>query len=174
MSSPGGSGCVAAVVTTLAGSGTGTWIDGSGTVAAFNKPIGLALDANNNAFVVELNNNRVRLVTPIGGMRSAVRFGPQSGQVELIVCATCCSFPFFHVASASVLLLFSVVSTLAGGNNNFALIDGMGTAAAFNGLYGIAFDPQGNALVTDSGNQAIRRVAPNGCAPSVFWLIDCY
>ena len=50
--------------------------------------------------------------------------------------------------------------TLAGGGQGF--VDGPGGTARFNVLRGLAMDPQGNLIVADQGNQAIRRVTPRG------------
>lgn len=49
-------------VTTIAGSGTAMWGDGTGTAASFNYPLCLALDTMGNLYVSELSNNRVRVI----------------------------------------------------------------------------------------------------------------
>lgn len=51
-------------------------------------------------------------------------------------------------------------STLAGGKEGFA--DGPGAQAMFNTPSGIAIDALGNLYVADTGNNAIRKVAPDG------------
>jgi len=52
------------------------------------------------------------------------------------------------------------VSTLAGGKEGFA--DGIGAAAAFHTPSALALDHEGNLYVADTGNHAIRKVAPDG------------
>lgn len=52
------------------------------------------------------------------------------------------------------------VTVLAGGAEGYA--DGTGSAAAFHTPSGIAIDGQGNLLVADTGNNAIRKVTPQG------------
>ena len=74
MSTPGALGCVAAVVSTLAGmstlaGSTPNFADGSGNVAAFYRPSGVAVNASGNFLVADTNNHRVRRVTPSGGTR---------------------------------------------------------------------------------------------------------
>lgn len=53
-----------------------------------------------------------------------------------------------------------VMTVLAGGVEGFA--DGTGAAAAFNTPSGMAIDAQGNLLVADTGNNAIRKITPQG------------
>jgi sugar lactone lactonase YvrE len=52
------------------------------------------------------------------------------------------------------------VTTVAGGRLGFA--DGAGDAARFNTPSGIAIDAQGSLYVADTGNNAIRRITPDG------------
>lgn len=56
------------------------------------------------------------------------------------------------------------ISYLAGGDFN-GNADGVGAAAAFNGVRGMTHDPAGNAFVTDSSR--IRRIAPDGTVTTV-------
>lgn len=51
-------------------------------------------------------------------------------------------------------------SVLAGGAEGFA--DGTGAQAAFNTPSGMAIDSQGNLLVADTANNAIRKITPQG------------
>jgi DNA-binding beta-propeller fold protein YncE len=50
-------------VTTLAGSGSGTFADGTGSAASFNQPTGVAYSTDGSTIaVVDISNNRVRLI----------------------------------------------------------------------------------------------------------------
>jgi serine/threonine-protein kinase len=56
-----------AVVTSLAGSGSGGSADGVGTQASFNYPQGVAVDVSGTVFVADTYNYRIRKISPTGG-----------------------------------------------------------------------------------------------------------
>jgi streptogramin lyase len=56
----------AGAVSTLAGSGSAGYNDGTGTAASFNNPRGLVIDGSGNLYVADRGNNLVRKVTAAG------------------------------------------------------------------------------------------------------------
>lgn len=50
------------VVTTLAGSGVGSFADGTGNSAGFNQPLGMAMDSSGYLYVADYTNNRIRRI----------------------------------------------------------------------------------------------------------------
>jgi len=56
----------AGVVTTLAGSGTPGYADGTGTGSAFKSPRGMAIDGSGNIYVADMGNNLIRKITSAG------------------------------------------------------------------------------------------------------------
>lgn len=54
------------VVTTFAGSGGKGSNNGTGTIASFNNPHGVALDAAGNVYVADAGNNQIRKISPAG------------------------------------------------------------------------------------------------------------
>ncbi len=64
----------AQVVTTLAGSGAVGNVDGTGAVASFSNPQGVAVDQSGNVFVADTNNSKIRKITPGGAVTTFVDF----------------------------------------------------------------------------------------------------
>jgi sugar lactone lactonase YvrE len=56
----------AGVVTTLAGSGSFSAIDGAGSAASFCFPTGVAADSSRNVYVADRGSNKIRKITPAG------------------------------------------------------------------------------------------------------------
>ena len=59
------------------------------------------------------------------------------------------------------------VTTLAGAAGLFGSVDGIGSAARFEGPYGVATDAAGNVYVADDRNRSIRKVTPAGVVTTV-------
>lgn len=60
----------AGVVTTLAGDGIAGFRDGPAAAARFNGPIGVAADDKGNVYVADSYNDRIRIITPDGQVRT--------------------------------------------------------------------------------------------------------
>jgi hypothetical protein len=171
------------IVTTLAGSGykdagtgSGAFADGTGAAARFWWPADVAAIPSSGVIAVaETNNNRIRLVTPLGDVttlagNSIFAFADGTG--------TAASFnePFgvAVIPSSGVIVVadrvndrirlvtpLGVVTTLAGSDRGFA--DGTGAAARFSYPSGVAVIPSsGVIVVADSFNHRIRLVTPLG------------
>ena len=56
------------IITTIAGNGTAGYSGDGGSAlnASINFPAGLAVDANNNVYIADRNNHRIRKVSPDG------------------------------------------------------------------------------------------------------------
>ena len=162
-------------ISTLAGSSTGVGaVDGNGTAASFNNPIGVALDGSGNVYVADIGNNRIRKITPSGNVTTLAGSGNASFADGNGALAS-----FNHPAGIAVdgsgnvyvadmgnnrirkITPSGNVTTLAGsGNASFA--DGQGIAASFDYPLFLALDGSGYLYVTDIINGRIRKITANG------------
>ena len=158
------------VVSTLAGSGVATFADGTGDQASFNSPAGIAVTASGDVYVSDNANNRIRKITSAGvvttfaGSGTPV-FGDGVGTAAGINKPTGIAWYlptgdiyFNDSGNAKVRRITpaGVVTTLAGDDDGFA--DGMGTAAKFRSLQGMAVDPVGQIYIADYNNHRIRKL----------------
>jgi sugar lactone lactonase YvrE len=161
-------------VSTLAGNGTLGFAEGTGAVARFYQPTGLAFDADGNMYVADNQNHRIRKITPAGvvstfagsgtsgfadGTGTAAQFNsPFDVAVDVagnVYVADTYNFRIRKITPAGV------VTTLAG-NSNYGYADGGGAAALFYIPKGLVVDPSGNVYVADENNQRIRKITPTG------------
>ena len=169
ISSPtsGGSPAKSWEVSTLAGSTVG-FRDGDSRSAEFDKPTGVAVDAEGNVYVADQLNHRIRKITPEGlvstlaGSTEGFRDGSgASAQFNYPVDVAVDTEGNVYVADWQNHLIRKItaeglVSTLAGSTVGFR--DGIGTSAQFNRPSGVAVDTEGNVYVADSDNNRIRRI----------------
>lgn len=171
----------AGVVTTLAGTTTPGYADGTGAAARFNLPSGVALDASGNVYVADFANNLIRKISPAGvvttvagsttpglidGIGTLARFnGPSSlgfdagGNLYVID---------YNNSVIRKMTPDGLVTTLAGsGTAGFA--DGQGAAASFDAPSNLRVGPDGNVYVAEGygANHAIRKVTPDGLVITV-------
>lgn len=169
--------------------------DGTGGVARFNDPMGLARDAQGNLYICDARNHVIRKVAPGGVVTTLAGRPGESGAVNGVGSAARFNFPADIAVSPGGVLYVAdsgnhciraiaangTVTTLAGDLGNAddvnlsygaitsvpPKLDGKGAAARFNGPSGIAYAPAGDLYVSDTGNQIIRRVKLDGTVTTV-------
>lgn len=169
----------AGLVTTLAGSGSPGFNNGLGAAASFSRPRGVAVDSSGNVFVADQNNSAIRKITSSGlvstlagsssagsgnGVSSTASFNqPRGVAVDSngnVFVADQNNRVIRKITSAGL------VSTLAGsGSAGFS--NGIGSIASFSDPYGVAVDGNGNVLVADKNNNAIRKITPTGAVSTL-------
>ena len=158
------------IITTFAGSGTGTLANGTGAAASFSSPSGITIDSNGNLYIGDQWNHSIRMITP-GGVVSTIAGTNMAGYADATGAAARFNRPYglvldsnrnIYVADSAnscirKITQAGVVTTIAGSGTG-GFINGLGSAASFNQPYGIAMDNNGIMYVADFGNHSIRKL----------------
>jgi streptogramin lyase len=163
----------------VTGADTAGYADGTGSVARFNHPFGLAVDKLGNIYVADQGNNLIRMIAPGAIVTTLAGTVGVQGSANGVDSLSSFNAPFgvaadtlgnMYVADAgnNVIRLISPagqVSTFAGtgiaGSN-----DGTDTAS-FNSPMGVATDKAGNVYVADYENDLIRKISPVGVVSTI-------
>ena len=159
------------VVTTVAGSGTSGFNDGTGTNAQISGK-GLFIDTAGNIFVA--HSHCIRKITPSGnvttlagnGNVNGFKDGPADVARFSYVGAVTMHSDTIYVADSSnnrirKVTSTGIVSTFAG-SGVAGFIDADGTNSQFSSPQGIAVNILGTLFVADSNNNRIRRITSSG------------
>ena len=160
-------------VTTLAGSGTEGFADGTGTTAQFRAPIEVAVAPNGTVYVADRFNHSIRAINPTtsqvttlagngtagfaDGTGTDARFHTPSG-VAVASNGTVYVSDTVNYRIRAINPTTGEVTTLAGSSAGFA--DGTGTTARFNYPWRVTIAPGGTIYVTDRYNYRIRAINP--------------
>lgn len=150
----------------------GSLVDGAAADSYFNRPRGLAIDAQGTVYVADSQNHAIRKLsrgqvrTLAGngqagyqnGQGASVRFNTPSGLAigadgSLYVADTL-NHVIRRISPAGVVSTFAGT---AGADGGYA--DGTAALARFNEPSALAFTPAGELLVADAGNQLIRKIS---------------
>jgi DNA-binding beta-propeller fold protein YncE len=155
------------VVSTIAGSTTSGYADGTGTAASFYVPEGITCDGT-NLYVADTANHEIRKIVIATGVVTTLAGSTIMGSVDGTGSAASFCKPYgittdgtsLYVADTynneirKIVIASGVVSTLAG-STTVGYADGTGTAVGFNYPQGITAD--GTSLyVADTKNNTIR------------------
>ncbi|WP_296946370.1 hypothetical protein [uncultured Massilia sp.] len=154
--------------------------DGTGALARFAAPQGVAADDAGNLYVAEPASATIRKVTPQGVVTTLAGSAGAVGYADAAGAAARFNLPsrLETDADANVYVTDTgnavvrritpagLVTTVAG-NGTCGSRDGTGTDAQFCAPRGIALDRRGNLWVADSGNHTVRRIAPSGAVGTV-------
>jgi sugar lactone lactonase YvrE len=173
------------LVGTWAGSPSAGSADDPGGNARFYGPEAVALSGSGAAYVADSENNTIREIAPGGpvstfagvagisgssdGVGANARFyGPQGIAFD--------SAGNLYVADSANATIRKIspsgfVSTLAGSAGHYGPDDGAGSSARFYQPTGIAVDSMGHVYVSDSGNQTIRKITPDGVVSTLAGLV---
>jgi len=166
------------VVTTLAGAaGSVGQTDGTGSVARFQIPSGMAIDGSGNLYVADYGNATIRkIVVSTGAVTTFAGRAGNQGSADGTGPAAQFDAPSGVAVDGSGNLFVAdeknntirmitpgaVVTTLAGSPGVAGSSDGTGSAALFNQPFDVVVDRSGNLFVSDASNDTIRRGTPSG------------
>ena len=156
------------IVSTIAGSSAG-YADGNNSTAKFNQPKGIALDAFNNLFIVDYNNDRIRKLTTTGMVETYA--GSVKGFSDGVGTAAKFNFPATIVCNSNNSLFVADASnnrirkidinknvTTLAGDGSIGLKDGNLANCKFNEPKGVYLDNHQNVWVGDFANHVIRYI----------------
>ena len=173
------------IITTLAGNGTPTYAGDGGpaTTASLNVPTGVALAAFGGLYIADQNNNRIRMISTNGIIKTVAGNGNSPYTGDGVAATNATLYLPSGVALDALGMLYiadqrhnrirevdtnGTISTVAGiGSYGYS---GDGAEATNAGLYwpdGVAFDPLGNLYIADMDNSRIRKVDTNGFITTV-------
>ena len=165
------------VLSLLAGNNIGAGnTDGTGTMARFNAPSGVATDSAGNIYVADTYNSTIRKITPLGVVTTLAGTAGATGSAD----GTGAGAHFYNPSGVATdisgnvyvadtynstirkITSAGVVTTLAGAAGVRGSADGIGVAANFTWPGGVVTDSAGNVYVADTFNHTIRKIALGG------------
>ncbi len=167
------------LMTVFAGTGVGGFSgDGGQAIAAqLDTPAGLAIARDGSVLIADYGNSRVRRVSP-GGVISTIAGTTRgsSGDGGPAVAAQLKSPALISVAADGSIVIPDEadhrvrrvgpdgrITTIAGtGMPGFSGDGGSGRLAQLDSPIGAAVTADGSVLISDQGNQRVRRLSPNG------------
>jgi sugar lactone lactonase YvrE len=173
------------IIKTIAGTGLASFGgDGGPAINAFlNGPVGLALDAAGNLFIVDESNGRIREVNTLGIINTVAGNGNEafSGDGGAATSASLNRPEDVAVDSQGNLYiadslnfrvrkvdLSGIITTAAGtGEPNFSGDGGPATSAVLDHPLGVAVDGAGNIFISDTENDRVRKVFGSGIINTV-------
>jgi len=159
----------AGVVTTLAGSGAVGLKNGKDTVATFNTPYGIAVNAAGDIFIADQGNNCIREIA--AGVDTVSTFSPSTNGFNLPVSLTVDKLNQVYVSSQDNYHIIKLDShgnitgspyTYFSGGDLKHSVNGTDTLTKYIGGMGLTYDDQNSLLIADPGGARIRKIAING------------
>ncbi len=155
--------------------------DGAAADARYYNPNSVVADTAGNLFVSDTFNHTIRRIAPNGTTSTVAGLAGTSGTADGTGAAARFNSPNglafdaagnLYVADRSNHAIrrispAGVVTTVAGLAGTAGALDGPAGTARFNTPSRLVFDRDGNLLIADTANHAVRRLAPDGTVSTV-------
>ena len=155
----------AGVVTTVAGQSAvnvGS-ANGPGPDTRFSGPQGISVDSSGNVYVADTGNNLVRKITFTPNAQVTAIAGSLNAPVALTVDQSGNVYAYDqNDGTISLITPNGAVTTFAGTAGKYGYADGVGAAARFYNIHGLAVDGAGNVFAADTNNYVIRKITSSG------------
>jgi sugar lactone lactonase YvrE len=165
-------------ITTIAGTGTQGFSgdNGPATSATLDSPQGLALDTQNNLYIADTHNHRIRKLDPTTGTITTIAGTGNPGFSGDTALATAAQLNLptalaldvsnnVYVADTGnhrirkITATTGIITTIAGtGTQGFSGDNALAAAAAIDSPTGLALDAQYNLYLADTHNHRIRKI----------------
>lgn len=149
-------------ISTFAGNSSSGFLDGNGQNAQFDAPTGITVDGDGNVYIADTFNHTIRKITTSGEVSTLLAvdpvFDPRGITTDLEG-----NLYVIDGSNHSIkkVVLPNEINTFVGdGISGF--INGDMSNARFSFPKDITIDSEGNFYVTDSNNNSIRKITPNG------------
>jgi sugar lactone lactonase YvrE len=156
-------------VTTYAGTGTASTVNGSISTATLNNPCGLIFDTDGTLYVLTSGSSAIRKIDAAGTTVTSV-----IQNIGSITFHFAFSNGFFYVSDANAnssiiykIALADGTKSVIAGSATAGSADGTGAAAQFSGPRGIAVDANGIIYVADYSNSKIRKITTDGVVTTI-------
>ena len=150
--------------------------DGLPGTARFTNPRGMARMADGSLLVADSGSHTIRRIDPQGSVSTLAGAAGVSGSADGPGTAARFNRPLSLAVGTDGAIYVAdslnqcirrigpdgVVGTLAGLAGSAGSVDGPATTARFRSPRGLTIAPDGAVIVADSGNNTIRRIAPDG------------
>ena len=121
--------------------------------SGFNKPHGVAVDADGNIFVADTGNNAVKEVLAVGGYTTVKTLGSGFNGPYAVAVDASGNVYVADTGNNAIKEILAVAGSIPASNPTI-----MTLGRGFNSPTGVAVDAGGNVYVADLGNQAVKEI----------------
>jgi len=143
----------------LAGSGSQGFEDANLNQAKFNNPTSIGIDSNNNIYVADSQNDKLRKIDSNSNVSTFI------DGLEYIMNVYVDSDDNIYVTHKYAIKKFDIQGNLIeqyGSVDNQGDVDGSSSNARFRIIYGMVKDSNGNLFISDRSNHKIKKIASDG------------